>query len=204
MSGYKEIPGPIEGYKIFNDDMTCRDFQFKMGMNELGNSDPLILCENGFHFCKYPSGVWAYYETGRVFRIRAYDVLNHPIVPGAACKMVCRKIEIVEEVFPNGNGNTGRRNTGDRNTGSRNTGDGNCGNRNPGFFCLGDAPVVFFGKKVDDGVGIDWGLAHQLGAKLSSDEPFDAAPYLSLPNATKAYIKRLHKAHIEARKRAKA
>ena len=239
MSGYKEIPGPIEGYKIFNDDMTCRDFQFKMGMNELGNSDPLILCENGFHFCKYPSGVWAYYETGRVFRIRAYDVLNHPIVPGAACKMVCRKIEIVEEVFPNGNGNTGdwntgngntgdwntgswntgSRNTGDgntgswntgngntghRNTGSRNTGDGNCGNRNPGFFCLGDAPVVFFGKKVDDGVGIDWGLAHQLGAKLSSDEPFDAAPYLSLPNATKAYIKRLHKAHIEARKRAKA
>ena len=199
MSGYKEIPGPIEGYKIFNDDMTCRDFQFKMGMNELGNSDPLILCENGFHFCKYPSGVWAYYETGRVFRIRAYDVLNHPIVPGAACKMVCRKIEIVEEVFPNGNGNTGHRNTG-----SRNTGDGNCGNRNPGFFCLGDAPVVFFGKKVDDGVGIDWGLAHQLGAKLSSDEPFDAAPYLSLPNATKAYIKRLHKAHIEARKRAKA
>ena len=73
---YKEITGPIEGYKIFNNDMTCRDFQFKIGMNELGNDEPLSLCENGFHFCQYPSGVWAYYQEGRVFRVRGYDVLD--------------------------------------------------------------------------------------------------------------------------------
>jgi len=199
MSEYKEIPGPIEGYKIFNNDMTCRGFQFKIGMNELGNDDPLVLCKNGFHFCKYPSGVWVYYDAGRVFKVRAYGVLDSPIEPGADCKMVCRKLEVLEEVVIGGDGNTGNWNTG-----NWNTGNGNCGNRNSGYFCIGDAPIVFFGKKVRDESYIDWQLADRLANALASDESFDPTPYLSLPNATKAYIKRLHKAHIEARKKAKA
>ena len=63
---------------------------------------------------------------------------------------------------------------------------------------------MFFGKKVRDESYIDWQLADRLANALASDESFDPTPYLSLPNATKAYIKRLHKAHIEARKKAKA
>ena len=63
---------------------------------------------------------------------------------------------------------------------------------------------MFFGKKVSDESNIDWQLVDRLGNALASDDPFDPTPYLSLPNATKAYIKRLHKAHIEARKKAKA
>ena len=254
---YKEIPGPIEGYKIFNRDMTCRDFQFELGMNALGNDKPLSLCGNGFHFCKYPSGVWAYYQEGRVFRVRGYDVLDEPITPGADHKMCCRKIEILEEVLPVGNwntgnwnagngntgnwnagnentgnrnsgdGNAGDRNTGYGNTGNRNTGDGNAGDRNTGYgntgngnagdrntgnwnagdnhsgyFGIGVAPTMFFGKPVKEGQFIDWELVSELCAALSSDATFDPAPYLALPNATKAYIKRLHKAHIEGRKKA--
>ena len=267
MSEYKEIPGPIEGYKIFNNDMTCLGFQFRVGMNELGNDDPLVLCENGFHFCKYPSGVWTYYDSGRVFKVRAYGVLNSPIEPGADYKMVCRKLEILDEVIPTGDWNTGDSNTGDRNTGNRNTGNSNtgnwntgdsntggwntgdrntggwntgnrntgnrntgdwntgnrntgnsntgdsntgnwntggwnCGNRHSGYFCIGDAPIVFFGNKVRDESNIDWGLADRLGDALALDDPFDPTPYLSLPNATKEYIKRLHEAHIEARNKA--
>ena len=214
---YKEIPGPIEGYKIFNRDMTCRDFQFELGMNALGNDKPLSLCENGFHFCKYPSGVWAYYQEGRVFRVRGYDVLDEPITPGADHKMCCRKIEILEEMLPGGNGNTGNGNTGDGNAGDRNTGYGNTGNGNAGdrntgnwnagdnhsgYFGIGVAPTMFFGKPVKEGQFIDWELVSELCAALSSDATFDPAPYLALPNATKAYIKRLHKAHIEGRKKA--
>ena len=294
---YKEIPGPIEGYKIFNRDMTCRGFQFKPGMNELGNGDPLVLCENGFHFCKYPSGVLLYYQEGRVFKVRGYDVLDEPTAPGADYKMCCRKIEILEEMFPGGNGNAGDRNAGDRNTGNRNAGDWNAGNwntgdlntgtwntgnwntgnwntgnwntgdrntgngntgnwntgnrntgnrntgnrntgnwntgnwntgnwntgdwntgnwntgnwntgnwnagdRHSGYFGIGDAPIMFFGKPVKEGQFIDWELASGLGEALSDDATFDPAPYLALPNATKAYIKRLHKAHIEGRKKA--
>ena len=229
---YKEIPGPIEGYKIFNRDMTCRGFQFKLGMNELGNDKPLSLCGNGFHFCKYPSGVWSYYQEGRVFKVRGYDVLDEPTTPGADYKMCCRKIEILEEMFPGGNGNagdrnagnwntgdrntgngnagdrnagdrnTGDRNTGDRNTGDRNTGNWNAGDRHSGYFGIGDAPIMFFGKPVKEGQFIDWELASGLGEALSGDDTFDPAPYLALPNATKAYIERLHKAHIEGRKKA--
>ena len=214
---YKEIPGPIEGYKIFNRDMTCRGFQFELGMNELGNDKPLSLCENGFHFCKYPSGVWSYYQEGRVFKVRGYDVLDEPTTPGADYKMCCRKIEILEEMFPGGNGNTGNWNAGNWNTGTRNTGNGNtgkwntgnwntgngnAGDRHSGYFGIGDAPIMFFGKPVKEGQFIDWELASRLGEALSGDDPFDPAPYLALPNATKAYIKRLHKAHIEGRKKA--
>ena len=218
---YKEIPGPIEGYKIFSRYMTCRGFQFKLGMNELGNDKPLSLCGNGFHFCKYPSGVWSYYQEGRVFKVRGYDVLDEPTTPGADYKMCCRKIEILEEMFPGGNGNTGNGNTGNgntcnRNTGNWNTGNGNTGNRNAGnrnagnwnagdrhsgYFGIGDAPIMFFGKPVKEGQFIDWELASRLGEALSGDATFDPAPYLALPNATMAYIKRLHKAHIEGRKR---
>ncbi len=57
------IAGPIEGYKICNEDMTCRGVRFEVGKRvKLLNDDPLEHCKNGFHFCKYQSGVWNYYD----------------------------------------------------------------------------------------------------------------------------------------------
>ena len=53
---------------------------------------------------------------------------------------------------------------------------------------------MFFGKKVEEEDKIDWGLVWKLCEELAQDEPFDTTPYLGLPNATKTYIKRLHKA----------
>ena len=118
------------------------------------------------------------------------------------------------KIFNNDTGdrNTGDRNTGDRNAGNWNTGNWNAGNwntgywnagdRHSGYFGIGVAPTMFFGKPVKDEHSIDWELASRLGEALSSDAPFDPAPYLALPNATKAYIERLHKAHIEGRKKA--
>ncbi len=263
----------VEGYKIFNDDLTCRGFQFKMGMNELDNDRPLELCGNGFHFCKYPSGVWTYCNIGRVFKVRGYDVLDLPAEPGADYKLVCRRIEILVETNitgdrntgdwntgnrntgdwntgdwntgywntgywntgnrNTGNSNTGDRNTGDRNTGDRNTGDwntgywntgywntgnrntgdrntgywntgnrntgiGNCGHYHSGNFNIGEAPFTMFGKKANR-CDVDYHLTSRLAEELTKDDPIDPTPYLSLPNATKAGIKRLHKAHIEAR-----
>ena len=178
----------VEGYKIFNDDLTCRGFQFKMGMNELDNDRPLELCGNGFHFCKYPSGVWTYCNIGRVFKVRGYDVLDLPAEPGADYKLVCRRIEILVETNI----------TGNRNTGDRNTGIGNCGHYHSGNFNIGEAPFTMFGKKANR-CDVDYHLTSRLAEELTKDDPIDPTPYLSLPNATKAGIKRLHKAHIEAR-----
>lgn len=253
---YKELPGPVEGYKIVNDDMTCHGFKFEVGVkHKLGDDGPLELCKHGFHFCKYPSGVWAYYQQGRVFRVRAWGVLELPDEPGADYKLVAREIELVKEVKGGGdkntgdgntgNWNTGYRNTGDGNTGCRNTGDRNTGNWNTGYWNTGDwntgyrntgcrntgcrntgdwntgdwntgdgnasdyssgyfctsAPVYLFDRPVKiKREDLDFSLINQLSEKLMSDDPFDPAPYLKIPNATKARILKIHQAHIERRK----
>jgi len=100
------IPGPVEGYKAVNKDMTCspngNTFTFKIGRNKLPNGNSLDLCSNGFHFCKYPSGPHSYYSDCRVFKVKAYGVLDLPIEPGADYKMVCEEIEFCEEVVIGG------------------------------------------------------------------------------------------------------
>ena len=136
----KLIPGPIEGYKIVNHDMTCRGYKYEVGkIHELDNDKPLELCENGFHFCKYPSGVWTYYPDGRVFKVKAYDVLDQDETPGADYKLVCRKIELCEEISITGHSNICHNNTGYCNTGQFNTGDSNTGYNNAGHGNTGDS-----------------------------------------------------------------
>ena len=245
------IQGPIDGYKIVDNDLKCRGFQYKIGKRvRVQNDLPLELCVNGLHFCKYPSGVWEYYREGRVFKVKAYGVLKTKPETGADYKMVCKEIELVSEINVDGDWNTGRWNTGDKNTGDRNTGDRNTGNRNTGywntgdrnagdrntgcwntgdrntgdrntgnrntghgntghgnatdfssgFFCTKEQPIVFFDKttniKRDE---IDFLMVNRLCEKLSQDDKFDVAEFLSLPNATKKNIKALHKAHIRRR-----
>ena len=215
------IQGPIDGYKIVDNDLKCRGFQYKIGKRvRVQNDLPLELCVNGLHFCKYPSGVWEYYREGRVFKVKAYGVLKTKPETGADYKMVCKEIELVSEINVDGNRNTGDRNTGcwntgDRNTGDRNTGDRNTGNRNTGhgntghgnatdfssgFFCTKEQPIVFFDKKTNIKRNeIDFLMVNRLCEKLSQDDEFDVAEFLSLPNATKKNIKALHKAHIRRR-----
>lgn len=190
------------GYKIFNDDLTCRGFKFKeQGINILGNDDPLELCKNGFHFCVHPSGVWSYYDNGRVFKIKAYDV-KYEYQPGSDLKCVCRKIELLEEVKIDGDRNTGDGNTGYGNTGNRNTGYGNVGNNHSGYFnCV--EKIFVFDKLVASIDCLDILPINELSSALTSDDPFDATPYLSIPNATADKIKKLHLMHIKGRKKIK-
>ena len=214
-SEQKLIAGPVEGYKIFNEDMTCRGYQFSLTEpNILDGDKELKACSYGFHFCKYPSGVWAYYEKGRVFKIKAYGVLEAEVSPGADYKLVCERIDIGEEVFPDGDQNTGDQNTGDRNTGDWNTGsqntggwntgDHNCGDRHSGYFGLGDAPLYLFGVKCSmKREDLPHYLMSQLGELLQKDEAIDPTIFLAIPNATAARIKKLHEAFIQARKETK-
>ena len=46
-------------FKGFNENMTCRGFQFEQGKTYEGNEAQL--CKSGFHACEYPLSVFAYY-----------------------------------------------------------------------------------------------------------------------------------------------
>jgi len=210
----KLIEGPIKGYKATDGNMQCRGVQFEIGKTfTLDNDKPLKECNNGFHFCKYPSGVWSYYTEmdTRVFEVECYDVLVTPEIPGSDYKQVCRKIKFIKEINVTGDRNTGYRNTGDRNTGYCNTGDYNTGYCNTGDWNITDRSCGLFNTKerlymfdrvcnvkYDD---IDHELAYDLGKACESDEQFDVTPFLELPNATEERIKAYHKKAIEARKK---
>lgn len=49
----------IKGYKGFDKDLKCRDFQYKIG--ETYETDNVKTCNNGFHFCENPFDVFKYY-----------------------------------------------------------------------------------------------------------------------------------------------
>jgi len=120
----------VTGYKATDENMCCRGFQFELNKWYECKGE-LVLCENGFHFCEHPSGPWAYYSSGRIFKVEAQGVVKST-GPGADLKHVARKIRLVEEIQI----------TGNRNTGDWNTGDGNCGDYHSGSLCHG--PTLFY------------------------------------------------------------
>ena len=50
----------IKAYKGFNNDMTCRDFQYEVG-KEYEQKGKIEVCENGFHACENPMDVFEHY-----------------------------------------------------------------------------------------------------------------------------------------------
>lgn len=126
----------IKGYKATDENMCCRGFQFEIGKWYEHNGE-LSLCKSGFHFCEYPSGPWAYYGNGRLFKCEA-EFVELSNEPGAGLKHVAKRIRLIEEIIIGGDKNTGYGNAGDRNTGNWNTGSWNTGNWNTGNLNTGN------------------------------------------------------------------
>ena len=126
----------MKGFKGFDQDLTCRDFQYEVGKT-YQHDGKVLLCDSGFHFCKNVRDIDEFYslKCSRICEIEADGIIdNHGI------KYVCSKIRIVRELSKEeilaqvtiGCNNTGLFNIGDRNVGDRNVGDGNAGNGNVG------------------------------------------------------------------------
>ena len=145
----------IKGFKVFNPDFTCRDFQFEVGKTyEIQGA--LKMCANGFHFCLKPNDCFDYYSFNSSNKVCEVEALGEVIKSDNNTKCVTNKILIVKELnwyevltlvnlgkdntgrCNTGNRNTGNRNTGDWNTGDWNTGDWNTGNRNTGDWNTGN------------------------------------------------------------------
>ena len=151
---------PIKGYKVFNPDWTCRDFQYEVGKTFEDDVTPKC-CSRGFHFCTKASDCFSYYGFNPENKVAEVLALGTVDTESNDTKCCTNKIQIVREIswqelltivntgkgctglcntgdWNTGNRNTGNCNTGNRNTGNRNTGDWNTGNRNTGNCNTGD------------------------------------------------------------------
>ena len=135
----------IKGYKVFNPDWTCRDFQYEVGKTFEEDVTPKC-CDRGFHFCTKASDCFNYYSFNPENKVAEVLALGMVDTESGDTKCCTNKIQIVREIswqelltiVNTGKGCTGLCNTGDWNTGDCNTGDCNTGNRNTGDWNTGD------------------------------------------------------------------
>jgi len=82
------------GYKAFNNDLTCRDFQYEIGKTYEMDGMPECCCE-GFHFCKDLIDCFKYYKFGS----RVCEVESLGNIDTEDDKKFCtNKIKIIKEL----------------------------------------------------------------------------------------------------------
>ena len=119
----------IKGYKGFNPDLTCRDFQYEVGKEY--EADEAKACEAGFHFCENPFDVWGYYppcnEKGQLNRFCEVEG-SGDIDNSHSDKIACSRININAEIGLQGIINAGVKFIMDKvsRMGSKQSNTGNC------------------------------------------------------------------------------
>ena len=135
----------MKGYKGFDKDLKCREFQYEIG-KEFELNGEMKMCENGFHFCKELIDVTGFYNTKNGNRFCEIEATGEIIEDNKNKKCCTNKIKIIKEIpieevlnkVNTGYCNTGNYNTGNYNTGYCNTGYCNTGNYNTGNYNTGD------------------------------------------------------------------
>ena len=135
----------MKGYKVFNKDWTCREFQYEVGKTYEMKEDP-VCCKSGFHFCGKLIDCFNYYKFDSENKVAEIEATGAIDDDGNEEKYCTNKIKIVRELtwhevldlVNTGKDNTGNRNTGNRNTGNWNTGNWNAGNWNTGNWNTGN------------------------------------------------------------------
>ena len=135
----------IKGYKVFNPDWTCRNFQYEVGKTFEEDVTPKC-CDRGFHFCTKASDCFSYYGFNPENKVAEVLALGTVDTESDDTKCCTNKIQIVREIswqelltiVNTGKGCTGLCNTGNRNTGNCNTGDCNTGDCNTGNWNTGN------------------------------------------------------------------
>ena len=138
----------MKGYKVFNPDWTCREFQYEVGQVYEMDEKP-ICCDRGFHFCEKASDCFQYYKfdpNNKVAEVEAFGDIDTD-----GTKSCTNKIKIVREIpwmevltivnegkECTGLWNSGNCNSGNYNSGNRNSGNCNSGNCNSGDYNSGD------------------------------------------------------------------
>ena len=84
------------GYKAFNEDLTCKGFQYEIGKTYSIKESP-IPCNRGFHFCKSIAETYEFYPMSENTRICKIEALGE-IQTDDEKKYCTNVIKIIEEV----------------------------------------------------------------------------------------------------------
>ena len=139
----------IKGWKVFNSNLKCRDFQFEVG-KRYKHKGSIEMCASGFHFHENRSNLFNYYDFEESNRI--CEIIARGDVETGDDKSVTNDIEIVKELNWNevlnlinlGTGNSGKSNSGNWNSGNWNSGNFNTTNYCSGIFNSKEQKVPLF------------------------------------------------------------
>lgn len=84
----------MKGYKATYN-MVCRDFEYEVGQIYT-LTDPLLMCQWGFHFCERQQDVLTYYRYRKGFILLEVEALGNVITLGRKC--VTDRLRIVRVV----------------------------------------------------------------------------------------------------------
>ena len=154
----------MKGYKVFNPDWTCRNFQYEVGQVYEMDAKPKC-CGIGFHFCEKAADCFSFYEFNSENKVAEVEALGDIDTDGV--KSCTNKIKIVREltwhevldlvnigkgctgICNSGDWNSGIYNSGNYNSGIYNSGDWNKASNAVGCFNTEDRPLFFFDKSTD-------------------------------------------------------
>ena len=87
----------MKGYKGFDKNLKCRDFQYEVGKTFEEDVVPKV-CEKGLHFCEYPLDVLRYYEPVNENRFCEVEALGDIAKDSNDTKVATNKLKISAEI----------------------------------------------------------------------------------------------------------
>ncbi|MCR8918390.1 hypothetical protein NW212_09660, partial [Bacteroides sp. ET225] len=86
----------VKGYKGFDKNLRCRDFQYEIGKEY--ETERVELCKEGFHFCENPHDVLSYYSAGKGNRFAVVEASEVSDEKGDDSKRVSKRISVKAEI----------------------------------------------------------------------------------------------------------
>ena len=87
----------MKGYKIFNNDWTCKGFQYEVG-KEYEFKGKIVMCESGFHFCTKIEDCFKYYPSVQWNKIAEVEATGKTLTHKEDSKICTDKLKIIREV----------------------------------------------------------------------------------------------------------
>ena len=156
----------MKAYKVFNENWTCRNYDYKTNNGlAIGSiheiNENLIICKTGFHCCLMLVDCFNYYDFNLNNKVAEVEILGE--TDSNTDKISTNKIKIVKELnwievltlVNTGKNNTGNSNSGNRNSGYSNSGNSNSGNwnssdnNNGSYNSITQTNILIFNKECD-------------------------------------------------------